>query len=129
MGDLNTPKSREGATDPPPASGIAGATPKGDENPLVHNLEESDSEPESDKETPEKIPATESSMTAYLEQKFSKRFDAMQSMVERLPGLAPPIRRSNPYSYADTPFVEGIASVEMHVRGFSCRIFVSTTER
>ncbi|KAF2592389.1 hypothetical protein F2Q70_00042358 [Brassica cretica] len=44
---------------------------------------------------------------------FSKRFDAMQSMVERLPGVASPIRRSNPDSYADTPFVEGIASVEM----------------
>ncbi|KAF3535647.1 hypothetical protein F2Q69_00023590 [Brassica cretica] len=37
----------------------------------------------------------------------------MQSMVERLPGVAPPIRRSNPDSYADTPFVEEIASVEM----------------
>nr|VDC71466.1 unnamed protein product [Brassica rapa] len=30
--------------------------------------------------------AAESSLTAYLEQMFSKRFDAMQSMVERLPG-------------------------------------------
>ncbi|KAG5397571.1 hypothetical protein IGI04_019385 [Brassica rapa subsp. trilocularis] len=44
---------------------------------------------------------------------FSKRFDAMQSMVERLPGVAPPIRRSNPDSYTDTPFAEEIASVEM----------------
>uniref|UniRef100_A0A0D2ZPY2 Retrotransposon gag domain-containing protein n=1 Tax=Brassica oleracea var. oleracea TaxID=109376 RepID=A0A0D2ZPY2_BRAOL len=44
---------------------------------------------------------------------FSKRFDAMQSMVERLPGVAPPIRRSNPDSYTDTPFGEDIASVEM----------------
>ncbi|XP_022549765.2 uncharacterized protein LOC106373554 [Brassica napus] len=34
-------------------------------------------------------------------------------MVERLPGVAPPFRRSNPDSYADTPFVEEIASVEM----------------
>ncbi|KAF2593517.1 hypothetical protein F2Q70_00043610 [Brassica cretica] len=37
----------------------------------------------------------------------------MQSMVERLPGVAPPIWRSNPDSYADTPFVEEITSVEM----------------
>ena len=37
----------------------------------------------------------------------------MQSMVEHLVGVGPPIRRSNPDSYADTPFVEGIASVEM----------------
>ncbi|XP_056843229.1 uncharacterized protein LOC130495752 [Raphanus sativus] len=34
-------------------------------------------------------------------------------MVERLPGVAPPIRRSNPGSYSDTPFVKEIASVEM----------------
>ncbi|KAF3586277.1 hypothetical protein F2Q69_00029721 [Brassica cretica] len=101
------------ATDPAPGSGVAGATREGAENPQVHNLEESDSEPESYKETPEKISATESSMTAYLEKMFSKIFDAMQSMVERLPGVAPPIRRSNLDSYADTPFVEGIASVEM----------------
>ncbi|KAF2552253.1 hypothetical protein F2Q68_00034343 [Brassica cretica] len=44
---------------------------------------------------------------------FSTRFDAMQSMVERLPGVAPPIRRSNPDSYVDTPFAEEIALVEM----------------
>ena len=37
----------------------------------------------------------------------------MQSMVGRLPGVAPPIRRSNPDSYADSPFVEGITSVKM----------------
>ncbi|XP_013704134.2 uncharacterized protein LOC106407817 [Brassica napus] len=39
-------------------------------------------------------------------------------MVERLPGVAPPIQRSNSDSYADTPFVEEIASVEMP-RNFS----------
>lgn len=37
----------------------------------------------------------------------------MQFMVESLPGVHPPNRRSNPDSYADTPFVEEIASVEM----------------
>ncbi|KAF2609202.1 hypothetical protein F2Q68_00043105 [Brassica cretica] len=103
---------------PPIRRGVAGATREGAENHQVHNLEESDSEPESDKETPEKISATKSSMTAYLEKMFSKRFDAMQSMVERLPGVAPPIRRGNPDSYADTPFVVGIASVEI-ARKFS----------
>ncbi|KAF2540749.1 hypothetical protein F2Q68_00030978 [Brassica cretica] len=113
MGNLNTLNSGEGANDPTPGSGVAGATRKGAENPQVHNLEESDSEPESDKETPEKISATESSMTAYLEKMFSKRFDDMQSMVGRLQGVAPPIRRSNPDSYADSPFVEGITSVKM----------------
>ena len=90
MGNLNTPSTGEGTTDTPPASGVAGATREGTENPQIHDLEESDSEPEPGKEEPEKA-ATESSITAYLEQMFSRRFDAMQSMVERLPGVAPPI--------------------------------------
>uniref|UniRef100_A0A0D3CHC4 Uncharacterized protein n=1 Tax=Brassica oleracea var. oleracea TaxID=109376 RepID=A0A0D3CHC4_BRAOL len=112
-GNLNTPNSGEGTTDTPPTSGVAGETREGTENPQIHDLEESDSEPEPGKEAPERAAETKSSITAYLEQIFSKRFDAMQSMVERLPGEAPPIRRSNPDSYADTPFGEEIASVEM----------------
>ncbi|KAF3582607.1 hypothetical protein DY000_02031037 [Brassica cretica] len=47
---------------------------------------ESESEPEPDKEAPEGAAKTESPMVAYLEHMFSKRLDAMQSMVERLPG-------------------------------------------
>ncbi|XP_013632754.1 PREDICTED: uncharacterized protein LOC106338283 [Brassica oleracea var. oleracea] len=111
MGNLNTPSTGEGTTDTPPASGVAGATREGTENPQIHDLEESDSEPKPRKEEPEKA-ATESSITAYLEHMFSRRFDAMQFMVERLLGVAPPIRRSNPDSYTDTPFAEEIASVE-----------------
>ena len=107
MGDLKTPSTGEDTTDAPPASWVAGAAQVGTENPQIHDLEESDSEPE-----PEEA-ETESSITAYLEQMFSKRFDAMQSMVERLPGVAPPIRRSNLDSYADNPFAEEIASIEM----------------
>ncbi|KAF3602750.1 hypothetical protein F2Q69_00036257 [Brassica cretica] len=79
MGNLNTPSTREGTTDTPPASGVAGATRERTENPQVHDLEESDSEPEPGKEEPEKG-ATESFITANLEQMFSRRFDAMQSM-------------------------------------------------
>nr|VDD31448.1 unnamed protein product [Brassica oleracea] len=44
---------------------------------------------------------------------FSKRLDAMQSMVERLPEVAPPIQKSNPDSYADTPFTDEINLIEM----------------
>ncbi|KAF3548965.1 hypothetical protein DY000_02007014 [Brassica cretica] len=80
MGNLNAPNTGEGTTDTPPASGIAGATREGTENPQIHDLEESFSEPESGKEEPEKA-ATESPITAYLEQMFSWRFDAMQSMI------------------------------------------------
>ncbi|XP_048598067.1 uncharacterized protein LOC125578954 [Brassica napus] len=113
MGNLNTPSTGGGTTDTPPIPGVSGATREGTENPQIHDLEESDSEPEPGKEAPERTAATESSITAYLEQIFSKKFDGMQSMVERLPGVAPPIRRSNPDSYADTPFLEEIFSVEM----------------
>ncbi|KAF3494668.1 hypothetical protein DY000_02053701 [Brassica cretica] len=44
---------------------------------------------------------------------FSDRLDAMQSMVERLPGVAPPIRKSNPDSYANNPFTVEITLIEM----------------
>ncbi|KAF3504774.1 hypothetical protein F2Q69_00042270 [Brassica cretica] len=44
---------------------------------------------------------------------FSNRLDAMHFMVERLPGVAPPIRKSNPDSYADTPFPDEITLIEM----------------
>ena len=91
-------------TDPAPGSGVAGATREGAKNPQVHNLEESDSEPESYEATPEKISATKSSMTAYLEKIFSKRFDAMQSMVERVPGVSPPNPKEKPELLRRYPF-------------------------
>uniref|UniRef100_A0A0D3CH57 Retrotransposon gag domain-containing protein n=1 Tax=Brassica oleracea var. oleracea TaxID=109376 RepID=A0A0D3CH57_BRAOL len=52
-------------------------------------------------------------MIAHLHQMFSERLDAMQSMVERLPGVAPPIWKSNLDSYADTPFTDEITLIEM----------------
>ena len=52
-------------------------------------------------------------MIAHLHQMFFERLDAIQSMVERLPGVAPPIRKSNPDSYADTPFTDEITLIEM----------------
>ena len=107
MGNLDTPSAGECNTNATPAAGAARA-----EDHQIHNLEESDSKLELEREELEKT-ATESSITAYLEQMFSKRLDAMKSVVERLPGVAPPIRRSNPDSYTDTPFTEEIASVEM----------------
>ena len=55
----------------------------------------------------------ESPMIAHLHQMFSDRPDAIQSMVERLPGVAPQIRKSNPDSYADTPFTDEITLIEM----------------
>lgn len=54
--------------------------------------EDSDSEMEDEEETIEAAKASKSTVTSYLEQVFSKKFDAIQSMVERLPDVAPPIR-------------------------------------
>ena len=79
----------------------------------IYDIEDSESESKPDKEAPEGVATTESPMAAYLEELFSKRLDAMQSMVERLPGVAPPIRKSNPDSYADTPFTNEITLIEM----------------
>ncbi|KAF3536487.1 hypothetical protein F2Q69_00021387 [Brassica cretica] len=58
-------------------------------------------------------PSLESTITAYLERVFSKKFDDIQSMVTRLLGVAPPIRISKTNSYADTPFTDEIALFEM----------------
>ena len=52
-------------------------------------------------------------MTTYLEQVFSQNVDAIQSLVEKLPRVAPPIWKSNPGSYADTPFVDEITLIKM----------------
>ncbi|XP_013739460.2 uncharacterized protein LOC106442306 [Brassica napus] len=77
------------------------------------DVEDSDSEPEPDKEASDGAARAESPMISQLHQMFSDRLDAMQSMVEKLPGLAPPIRKSNPDSYADTPFTDEITLIEM----------------
>ncbi|CAA7046921.1 unnamed protein product [Microthlaspi erraticum] len=44
---------------------------------------------------------------------FSKRLEAMELLLARLPGVAPPITKSAPNCYADTPFTDAIALVEM----------------
>ena len=62
----------------------------------TYDVEDSESEPEPDKEAPEGVAKMESPMVAYLEQMFSKRLDGMQSMVERLPGVTPPSGRATP---------------------------------
>ena len=52
MGSLSTPNTGEGTTNATPASGAAGATREGIEDHQIHDLEESDSEPEPEKEEP-----------------------------------------------------------------------------
>ena len=77
----------------------------------VHHVD-IDSEMEEEEEAPEEVKTSNAAVTAYLERIFFEKFEAIHSMVERLPGEAPPIRRTDPNSYADTPSMEEIASIE-----------------
>ncbi|KAF3595691.1 hypothetical protein DY000_02020411 [Brassica cretica] len=110
MSTLETPKSGTDANLPPTASG-EGVPAR--EKTRSHDVEESESEPESDEETPDGAAIAESPMIAHLHQMFSKRLDAMQSMVEGLSGVPPPIKKSNPDSYVYTPFTDEITLIEM----------------
>ncbi|KAF2562864.1 hypothetical protein F2Q70_00017806 [Brassica cretica] len=90
MPTLETPNSGTGVNLPPTASGGDASMREKAKDAQTYDVEESKSEPEPDNEAPEGATKVESPMVAYLEQMFSKRLDAMQSMVERLPGVAPP---------------------------------------
>ncbi|XP_033145294.1 uncharacterized protein LOC117133376 [Brassica rapa] len=87
-------------------------------NAQTYDGEDSDSEPKPDKEASDGAARAESPIIAHLHQIFSNKLDAMQSMVERLLGVAPPIRKRNPNSYPDTPFTDEIKLIEMP-RNFS----------
>ncbi|KAF2604061.1 hypothetical protein F2Q70_00026088 [Brassica cretica] len=113
MPTLETPNSRTGVNLPPTASGGDASTRQKAKDAQTYEVEDSESEPEPDKEAPDGATKAESPMVAYLEQMFSKKLDAIQSMVERLRGVTPPIRKSNPNSYADTPFTDEITLIEM----------------
>lgn len=76
-------------------------------------LVDSDSDMEDKEYSPDDPAISDPTKAAYLEKMFSERFNTIQSMVERLPGVATPIKRSDPRSYSVTPFVEEIASIEM----------------
>ncbi|KAF2534397.1 hypothetical protein F2Q70_00029676 [Brassica cretica] len=118
MPTLETPNFGTGTTLPPTTSQGDAATREKTNGAQTYDAEDNESDPEPDKKAPEEAEKTESPMVTYLEQMFSKRLDAMQSMVERLPGVATPIRKSNPDSYTDTPFTDEITLIEM-LRKFS----------
>ncbi|KAF3487899.1 hypothetical protein F2Q69_00053299 [Brassica cretica] len=109
MPTLETLNSGTGAN--LPATAVGEGAPA-QEKAQTYDVEET-SDTESDKEEPDRAMKEKSHIIAYMEQMFSKRLDNMQSMVERLPGVAPPIRKSNPDSYANTPFTDEITSIEM----------------
>ena len=44
---------------------------------------------------------------------FSRRFAEMEALIQRIPGVPAPIRKSTANSFADSPFVDEIALLEM----------------
>lgn len=57
--------------------------------------------------------AKKSAKTTYKEEVLSKKFKVVCALIERLLGVALPIRRSAQNSYVDTPFLDKIALIEM----------------
>ncbi|KAF3601918.1 hypothetical protein F2Q69_00037722 [Brassica cretica] len=113
MPPLETPNSGICASLPTAVPGGEASTQEKAKDAQTYDGEDSESEPEPDKEASDGEVRAESPMIAHLHQTFFDRLDAMQSMVERLLGVAPPIRKSNPDSYADTPFTDDITLIEM----------------
>ena len=54
-----------------------------------------------------------SSINESIEQAVAKRFAEMEALIQKIPGVPAPIKKSLPQSYADSPFVDSIALVEM----------------
>lgn len=62
-----------------------------------------DSDMETDTEMHEEAITKKSEKTIYVKDVFSKKLKVVCSLIESLPSVTPPIRRSAPDSYADTP--------------------------
>ncbi|KAL5573475.1 hypothetical protein UlMin_023072 [Ulmus minor] len=54
-----------------------------------------------------------SSINESIEQAVAKRFTEMEALIQKIPGVPAPIKKSLPHSYADSPFVDSIALIEM----------------
>ena len=48
-----------------------------------------------------------------LEYVVAKRFAEMEAMIQRIPGVPTPLKKSLPYNYVDSQFVDSIILVEM----------------
>ena len=79
MPTLEMPNSGTSVNLPPTTSQGDTPTREKTNGAQSYDVEDSESEPEPDKQAPEGATNTESPMVAYLEQVFSKRLDAMQS--------------------------------------------------
>ncbi|KAK0602487.1 hypothetical protein LWI29_033942 [Acer saccharum] len=56
-------------------------------------------------------PGPDLHLSANLE--FSRRFAEMEALIQRIPGVPAPIKKSTANSFADSPFVDAIALMEM----------------
>ncbi|KAL5546684.1 hypothetical protein UlMin_006371 [Ulmus minor] len=75
-------------------------------------------------------PSNLSSINDSIEQAVAKRFTEMEALIQKIPGVPAPIKKSLPHSYADSPFVDSIALIEMP-RKFSfpnMRMYDGTTD-
>ncbi|KAF3566390.1 hypothetical protein DY000_02014913 [Brassica cretica] len=113
MPPLETHNFGTGTNLPTAAPGGEASTREKAKDAQTYDGEDINSKPEPDKEASDGATRAESPMIAHLHQMFSDRLDAMQSLVERLPEVAPPIRKGNPDSYADAPFTDEITLIEM----------------
>ncbi|KAK0580870.1 hypothetical protein LWI29_007278 [Acer saccharum] len=56
-------------------------------------------------------PGPDLNLSANLD--FSRRFAEMEALIQRIPGVPAPIKKSTANSFADSPFVDAIALMEM----------------
>ncbi|KAK0603081.1 hypothetical protein LWI29_001207 [Acer saccharum] len=56
-------------------------------------------------------PGPDLNLSANLD--FSRRFTEMEALIQRIPGVPAPIKKSTANSFADSPFVDAIALMEM----------------
>ena len=54
-----------------------------------------------------------SSINDSIEQAVAKRFAEMEAMIQKIPGVPTPIKKSLPHSYANSPFVDSIPLIEI----------------
>ena len=48
-----------------------------------------------------------------MELAFVNRLEEMEAIIKRIRGVPTPLRKTRPYNYADSPFVEALALIEM----------------
>ena len=51
------------------------------------------------------------SINESIEKAVAKRFAEMEALIQKIPGVPAPIKKSFPHSYADSPFVDSIALI------------------